>query len=151
MYYSNVTIKKTEYESVEVDVLDKDPVVASAMVDSILIYFDRKARSLQREKAMEIAVIAKTQLDLKKTEMDTMEARMQELRAKYGMLDYVQQTKEVTRGYMNGLNGGRGSVKEMKEMLANLQDKGGEFFELNEHLGRVRSSYDDLKVGYENA
>src|SRR5207237_10327913 len=48
--------------------------------------------------------------------------------------------------------GPRGAtMNEIKNMIANLQDKGGEFFELNEHLGRVRSSYDDLKVGYENA
>ena len=66
---------------------------------------------------------------------------------------YVQQTKEVTRGYVKGLTDGKGgsSMKEIKDMISNLQTQGGEFFELSEHLGRVRSTYDDLKVSYENA
>ena len=74
--------------------------------------------------------------------MDTMEARMQDLRAKYGMLDYVQQTKEITRGYLKGLTDGKGgpSMKEIKTMIGNLQDKGGEFYELNEHLARVSAA-----------
>ena len=152
-YEENVTIKKTEFESVEIDVLDKDPKLASAMVDSILRYLDVKARALHRDKASEIVVIARNQLMLKKAEMDSMETMVQDLRGKYGMLDYMLQTKEVTRGYLKGLTAGRGgaSMNEIKTMINNLQSKGGEYFELNEHLGRVRSTYDDLKVGYENA
>jgi len=152
-YEQNVGISKTEYESVEIAVMDKDPRVAAAMVDSILRYLDIKARSIQSEKAMEIVVIVNNQLMQKKEEMDSLEAKAQELRIKYGLLDYIQQTKEITRGYVAGLSGGRSgsSMNEIKTMIGNLQDKGGDFFELQQHLSRVRSTYDDLKVSYENA
>ena len=62
MYEENVTIKKTEYESMEITVLDEDPVIASAMVDSIIHFFDVKARSLQAEKCVVVMIIAKSVL-----------------------------------------------------------------------------------------
>ena len=43
MYEDNVGISKTEFESVEIAALDKDPKVASDIVDSILSYLDEKA------------------------------------------------------------------------------------------------------------
>ncbi len=152
-YEDNVNINKTEFESVEIDVMDKDPNVASAMVDSILLYLDVKARALQREKASELVVIAHNQFMQKKAEMDSMEALEQDLRTKYGMLDYGIQSKEVTRGYLKGLTDGRSraSMNEVKNMIGNLQTKGGEFYALEQDLGRTRAVYNDLKLNYENA
>ena len=66
IYNDNVTINKTEYESVQIEVWDTDPVLAAAMADSIIVLGDKKIRSVQREKAEEVLVIAKNQLDRKK-------------------------------------------------------------------------------------
>ncbi|HNP48483.1 MAG TPA: hypothetical protein PKL85_06575 [Bacteroidia bacterium] len=152
MYEENVTIKKTEYESMEITVLDEDPVVASNMVDSIIHFFDVKARSLQAEKSAEVMVIAKNQLDQKLVQMDSMEERLRTYRTQYGILDYKEQSKEATRGYLRGLSSGnQRATAEAKVMLDALREKGGEFNSLNEHLWRVRGNYNDLKLVYENA
>lgn len=152
MYEENVTIKKTEYESMEITVLDEDPVVASNMVDSIIHFFDVKARSLQAEKSAEVMVIAKNQLDQKLLQMDSMEEKLRTYRTQYGILDYKEQSKEATRGYLRGLSSGnQRATAEAKVMLDALREKGGEFNSLNEHLWRVRGNYNDLKLVYENA
>ena len=152
MYEENVTIKKTEYESMEITVLDEDPVIASAMVDSIIHFFDVKARSLQAEKCVVVMIIAKNQLDQKLAQMDSMEERLRKYRTEYGILDYKEQSKEALRGYLRGLSGGNPrAASEAKVMLDALRDKGGEFNALNEHLWRVRGTYNDLKLVYENA
>ena len=39
----NVSVSKTEYESIEISVIDENPIAAAAMCDSILSFVDQKA------------------------------------------------------------------------------------------------------------
>src|SRR6185295_8461535 len=48
-------------------------------------------------------------------------------------------------------NGSPKAVHEAKAMLQTLAEIGGEFNSLNEHLWRIRGTYNDLKLDYENA
>jgi len=152
MYDENIRIKKTEYESMEITAFDTDPVIASAIVDSIIRFFDLKARALQVEKSYEVMVILGDQLKKKRQEMDSMQAIMHDYSVNYGLLDYKEQSKEVTRAYMRGLTSNNSRViNESKKIMEGLKDKGTEFNALNEHLWRIRGSYNDIKLEYENA
>ncbi len=153
-FKDNVRIKKTEYESVVIEVLDTDPKVAKQMAESIITFFNKKERILQREKSMEVVKILKNELDKKKTEMDTMEAKARGIRMKYGILDYELQTEYATERYLINISGNsseQARAKEIEPLLDNLKDKGGEFLALNEHLWRIRGKYNDLKEEYETA
>jgi capsule polysaccharide export protein KpsE/RkpR len=149
-YDENINIKKTEFESMEITVYDTDPVIASEIADSIIQYFNLKARQLQVSKSKEVLVIAIDQLKIKKAEMDSMDNRLHEYSLQYGLLDYKSQSKEVTRAYMRGLSGGR-VPEETKRIMEGLKDKGTEFNALNEHLWRIRGTYNDLVLYYDNA
>jgi capsule polysaccharide export protein KpsE/RkpR len=152
MYDENITIKKTEYESMEITAYDTDPVIASQIVDSIIHYFNLKARELQVSKSKEVLIIAIDQLKIKKAEMDSMENKVHEYSTQYGLLDYKSQSKEVTRAYMRGLSTGNGKVhSETNKIWEGLKDKGSEFNALNEHLWRIRGTYNDLVEFYDNA
>lgn len=151
-YDENIIIKKTEYESMEITVYDTDPLIASQIADSIVHYFDLKARSLQIEKSHEVMVIALDQLKNKKNQLDSMENLLHDYSTKYGLLDYKSQSKEVTRAYMRGLTSNDTKViKESNRIMQGLMDKGTEFNSINEHLWRLRGTYNDLKLIYENA
>ena len=151
-YDENIIIKKTEYESMEITVYDTDPLIASQIADSIVHYFDLKARSLQIEKSHEVMVIALDQLKNKKNQLDSMENLLHEYSTKYGLLDYKSQSKEVTRAYMRGLTSNDTKViNESNRIMKGLMDKGTEFNSINEHLWRLRGTYNDLKLIYENA
>ena len=52
MYDQNVSINKTEYESVDIVVYDTDPIYAAGIIDSMVSYMNKKARFMQREKVM---------------------------------------------------------------------------------------------------
>jgi len=152
VYDEHVSIKKTEYESVEITVMDFDPRTAAGIVDSIIHFFDMKARQLQAEKSAEVMLIYKNQLTRKKAEMDSMEALLRSYRMDYGLLDYKEQSKAAVRAYFKGMQSGNSkSVSESKTLMNALEDKGGEFVALNEHLWRTRGTYNDLKLNYENA
>ncbi|REJ84451.1 MAG: hypothetical protein DWQ44_09425 [Bacteroidetes bacterium] len=152
MYEENVNIRKTEFESMEITVLDTDPLIASRMVDSLIRYFDIKTRKMQAEKSHEVMVIAQNQLMNKKREMDSMETILKDYRLRYGILEYKSQSKEATRGYLRALSSGNGrAISESQSLMNSLKEKGGEFNSLSEHLWRIRGDYNDLKMIYENA
>jgi capsule polysaccharide export protein KpsE/RkpR len=152
IYDENINIKKTEYESMDITVYDTDPFIASQIVDSIIHYFDLKARALQVEKSEEVLIISRNQLMNKQNEMDSMEAILHDYSVKYGLLDYKSQSKEVTRAYMRGLTVGNSKfINESQKIMEGLKEKGNEFNALNEHLWRVRGTYNDLKLIYDNA
>jgi hypothetical protein len=140
----NISVAKTEYESVEITIFDRDPKVAAAMCDSILVFMDKKALSLVRQKAVENMATVQRRLDDKKAEMDSMLIVLTELSTKYGVLDYENQVLGFSREYYRSLGGG-GSSSKMEQAKRNLEEKGNEAFSLKENLWRVRGQYNDIK------
>jgi hypothetical protein len=47
----NISVSKTEFESIEISIIDENPKTAAAMCDSILSFVDQKAISLVRVRA----------------------------------------------------------------------------------------------------
>ena len=152
-FQSNITFRKTEYESVVIEVLDDDAVQAHDMVNSIIFFFNRKERLLQKEKAMELVEILSEQVSKKKAEMDSAEAVLAGIRQQYGILDYSLQTEYATERYLEVIStpGRQSSAKEIEPLLEALKEKGGDFVSLNEHLWRIRGGYNDLKEQLEAA
>lgn len=152
-YQTNVTFRKTEYESVVIEVLDADPVRARDMVNSVIYFFNKKERSLQKEKAMELVEILSEQVGKKKAEMDSAEAVLYSIRKEYGILDYSLQTEYATERYLEVIStpGKQSAAKEIEPLLEALKEKGGDFLSLNEHLWRIRGGYNDLKEQLEAA
>jgi capsular polysaccharide biosynthesis protein len=132
-YRDHVTISKTRYESVQIEIEDEDPRIAQAMVKDMLDQCDKLARRLQREKSEEVLRIARREMDIARQKLDSVETRLDTLRKSTGLLNYNAQTQEVTRGYMRLLNSGStGARAEARELLNALSDRGGEFNTLSE-------------------
>lgn len=146
----NIKIDKTKFESVEIEVYDTDPFVACRLVDSLLVKMHKKARMIQREKSAEVVVIIKNQYDLKKAEMDSMENLLKDIRTTYNLLDFNSQVKSFTRAYYESMAKG-GANSKLDKVMTDLAENGGRYVSLNEHLWRVRGTYNDLKLQYENA
>lgn len=150
----NISIDKTKFESVEIIVYDSDPKIACAIIDSILSKYHQKARQLQRSKSAEYLTMMKTQLDIKKSEMDSMENAILNIRQKYNILDFEGQVKSFSRAYYKELAEGRAGDKSnsnMEKTMQNLLNHGGEYITLKEHLYRIRGHYNDIKKDYEVA
>jgi capsule polysaccharide export protein KpsE/RkpR len=152
-YQDHVVFKKTEYESVVIEVLDTDAEQAHDMVNSIIFFFNRKERFLQKEKAIELVTILEEQVGSKKFEMDSMEAVLNEIRKEYGILDYGIQTEYATERYLEVVSNPnlKSNSGEIELLLGALKEKGGEFLSLTEHLWRIRGSYNNLKEQLESA
>ncbi len=146
----NISIAKTEYESIEISVLDKDPVRAARMCDSLLHFVDNKAISLVRKRAEEVLKITYDQMSEKKQELDSMENAIKNIRMQYGITDFENMVEGFSREYFRSLSSG-GVNARMEGTKKNLEEKGGEYVFLKEMLWKVRGQYSDYRFKYEQA
>lgn len=141
-YSDNVSISKTEYESVEIKVLDENPKIACQMVDSIISFYDQKIASLHKKKHIEAMLISQKVFQKKSYELDSLETKMNELRQKFGILSYGSQVNEATKGEISGNN-------TAKELFKNLQSQGGYYQRLDSMVWYARRDYLYFKNEYE--
>lgn len=152
-FNANVTIKKTNYESVNINALDTDPILAKEIVAEFIDQVNYKIRSLHSDKAKEVMIIWKDQLTNKKELIDTLEAQIKRYSVKYGLLEYREQSREVTAGYMNMLlkNQKGQPMQKAEEMYNNLTKEGRHFQDLHHQLTLAREDYNTLLVNYDAA
>ena len=150
-FNERVTIGKTRFESVEIEVVDESPDTAQAIVSGMLDQVNLLARRLQREKSYEVLQIAKRALANEKIKLDSVEARLQTMRQESGLLAYESQTEELTKGYVRMLTRGGGDRAKVEAMIAELQKTGGEFRQLTELSDLFRGNYDRLLSEHERA
>lgn len=153
-FNDNVSFKKTEYETVEISVLDTDPKRACLMCDSIISFLDEKIRSVHRIKYEEVVKIAKKDMKSINHEIDSIQEKMDILRKDYKILDYESQAKEITRGMVTVLAEQKKNTsggKELQEWMKNLSEKGGEYELLAEQQKTCIIEKDSIKKVYDQS
>ncbi len=149
---SNLNIKKTEFESIVIEIYDHDATQACNMVKEFINTMNLKARQLQREKTAEIVRINYNQMTYKLHQIDSIEKRLQFLRKEYNILDYRIQVKEYSKGHVKDVASGRGNAKnDISITLDNLKTYGGEYRLLDEYLKSLVESYNKIKVDYDQS
>ncbi|MFZ1691938.1 MAG: Wzz/FepE/Etk N-terminal domain-containing protein [Flavobacteriales bacterium] len=149
-FNERVEVSKTRLESVQIEVVDEDPVVARDMVLEMLKQVNLLARRLQREKSQEVLAIAERSLNHERHKLDEVERKLDVLRREKGLLSYEAQVKELTKGLVRALAGGSAAQRDaLQARLRDLEEKGGEFRELSELSNLFRQNYDRSLTEYE--
>lgn len=150
-FNDNVLIKKTNFESVHIEVLDTDPKIAKEIVEELIIQVNLKIRLLHQHKSKEFLTIKEEQVNNKKELIDTLEAQIKMYSVKYGLLDYIQQSREVTAGYMNMLleNKKGESMVKAEKLYQNLKEEGRHYHDIHHQLNLAREDYNKLLISYE--
>ena len=153
LYDKYVRIAKTQYESIEITVTDRDPVMARDMVDAIIKYTDMKIRATHRKKYNEVVVSMKKELDVKKQEIDSVKAVMHDLNTQYGIYDILGQSQEITRGELRTMDGSGSSVnsKEVEQLKKSMREKGGELLFLSSRIKDLALEYSEISKKYDLA
>lgn len=150
----NVTIAKTKYESVKIEIYDTDPQIACDMVNSLIDFYNKKVRNIHREKYQEVLTIEESRLMEKKRQQDSLLRTINNIRTKYELIDYGIQTNEVTKGYLGTFDGSnRANVNrtEVKKIKQNIENKGDSLLLITGQLSSVCASYNNFKISYEDA
>lgn len=152
-FENNVWYSKTKFDAVMVGALDKDPLIACSMIDSIVYYYNEKVRTMHREKHEEVVALKKLLLVKAIREIDSLEAIKKEHQTNYGIFDYGTQSKEATRRYVKLLSEGKGTSQPANEVhliIDNLAKKGIENDEVSSLLWAARNLYNSTKLELEN-
>jgi capsular polysaccharide biosynthesis protein len=150
-FNDNFSFKKTEYETIEIQVLDTDPQRACTMCDSIISFLDSKVRSMHRIKYEEVAHIAQKDLNLVKHDLDSIQERLNVLRKDYKILDYKSQAEEITKGMVKVLAEQKKNTsggKELELWMKNLSEKGGEYQLLDNQQHFLIAQMDSIEKVY---
>jgi uncharacterized protein involved in exopolysaccharide biosynthesis len=150
-YHENVSINKTSYEAVKVEVLDHDPDTAKLMVDAILDLFNKKVRRLQKQKFSELADAYAGQMKRQQHAMDSIKNRLRELGTKEGVFEYDYQSQQIMKAYLGTVDGNPTNInsKEAKRLAKNMGRYGGELVQLVNLLEEEAASYVKVKISFE--
>lgn len=154
LYNKNVKISKTQYESIEIVVLDTDPVIARDMVLSIIDFCNLKIRKIHREKYAEVVSSMGRTLQEKKAQLDSVEKALSELRMNYELIDYEAQAREITRGYLRTVDGSNSTNINMKDVLRlkeNFENKAGQMAILTQRRNDILHIYSEFELIYDRA
>jgi len=124
-YAENVSFRKTENEAVKIEVLDTDPVIASAMADSLVRFYNKKVQSLHRIKVAEELKITTNELSRLKVEMDSIIDCLGTLGRQYGVMEITGQSEGLSMAYFQAVANGKAN-QSLKDYFNNVAEKSPE-------------------------
>ena len=141
-YHDKIKITKTPYDAVSIVVSDKDPVTACNIAKDILYFYDQKIDQLHRIKQAEVVMMYSRQLELKQQDIDNWKQQLSDLGTNYGIANFEQQSREITRAYLTG-------SPKAAEMMKNLELYGATEIDLENKIISEAESFIDIKKEYE--
>lgn len=151
MYAEHITFNETRFESVEITATSISPRKAKQMVDELIHQLNIKVRNIQKEKYAEIVLINKKLVKQKAQQVDSLEQLIKEYSIKYGLVDYIGQSIEVTEGYFKFLISGKKGkdFEEASQIYKNLQEHGRKFHNMHAQLNEFNEEYIERIHDYE--
>ena len=153
-YTSKIEFARTQFMSVEINVLDTDPQQAADMANYISYLVDQVKKRVQKNRAqMGLEIVKSEYLNLQK-EIQTMEEEITLLRYK-GVHDYESQSAVFNEQYAIALAQGAQSsfIKQLERRLDTLAKYGGRYVSIRDELKllkdeevKLRTKFDQAKV-----
>ena len=127
-YASKIEFARTQFMSVEINVMDTDPQIAADIANYISFLVDKTKRRVSRSRAEMGLEIVKNEYHSLQGEIQKMEGKITELRYK-GVHDYESQSAVFNEQYAIALAAGAplsGRVKALERRLDTLAKYGGQ-------------------------
>ncbi|MBU1012244.1 MAG: hypothetical protein KKG99_04510 [Bacteroidetes bacterium] len=142
---------RTEYMAVQIQVLDRDPVLAAEMANDIIKLLDTVKTNIQRLRAIEGLKIIEEEYNNLQQEFQLMEDSMTILR-KMGVHDYESQAEMINQQLAIELGeGNQAAVKRLEGRLEVLAKYGGPYVSLRDKLNYEQQRLSVIKEKYQEA
>lgn len=148
LYDKFVKISKTQYESIEITVLDRDPVIARDMVNAIIRFTDGKIRKTHYLKYAEVEQSFRKAMVLKKHEIDSVKEEMRKITSAYGIYELEGQSQEITRGELRTVDGSGSAIdrKNVELLKQGMREKGSDLLFLSNRVKDIANEYSELML-----
>jgi LPS O-antigen subunit length determinant protein (WzzB/FepE family) len=157
MYKGNVHVRRTEYSSVEISVMDYQPQVAADIANAISSYVDTVFYKIKYDRAKSALTIVEDEYLTSQRTIHALTDTIDMIRAN-GIQDYFTQTESINEGYADAINAGNAkAAKIFDDKLKILSKYGGKYLEISEKMTReiarctlLKAKYSSAKVNLEN-
>jgi uncharacterized protein involved in exopolysaccharide biosynthesis len=150
-YDNNITFRRTEYMAVRISVLDKDPVIAAKIANTIAELVDSTKNQMQKERArMALQIVDGEYKELQ----NEIKQIVDSLRAigERGVHDYESQSEVLNQQLAIAISkDDKGAIRALEERLAVLAKYGSTFLSLKNTLEYKTEQITLLKAKYEEA
>lgn len=150
-YNSNISSERTEYMSVEIEVLDKDPQIAANIANDIAAYLDSVMNRMQKERARKALKIVEAEYHDLENQIRTLEDSLVTLR-KLGVYDYESQSEVFNDAYAQAVAArNTAGAKELEQKLKVLAQYGGAYVSIRDFLEHEKKQLSKIKAKYAEA
>lgn len=146
-----VRFKRTDFNSVKIDVYDYTANGAAEVANSIVDFVDSIKNKMTHEVAVQAFRIVEEEYNTTINGMNALEDSLQTLR-KLGVLDYKTDVEAYTKSYAKALEKGNSNgIKALEEKLDVLKKYGGAYNQVSENLRKYRFKFPVIKSKYDEA
>jgi LPS O-antigen subunit length determinant protein (WzzB/FepE family) len=133
-YKSNVKFRRTEFLSIEIEVLDEDAQMAADIANSIALYIDSVYYKIKYSRAKEAYSIVENEYNDSRKNISLMTDSLNKIRS-FGVNDYESQSEGLNKAYAEALGSGNMKlVNNIQKQLDVMAKYGGIYVELSDKL-----------------
>jgi len=157
-FKGNIKFRRTEFMSIEINVLDTDPQMAADIANEIAAYIDSAIHNMQKERAQEAFFIVEKEYKNSEREIKAISDSLQKIRH-LGVIDYESQASSLNTAYANAIaRGDKAGADVLQNRMNTLTKFGGGYIELSQKLeaeilrmAQLKSKYVSAKVNVEQS
>lgn len=150
-YESNIKYKRTEFQSVRIDVLDSDPQIAADIANDIAALVDSVKNRMQKDRAFKAMRIAEAEYLEMKGYVKELEDSLNTMR-EMGVNDYESMSERFNEYYAKAiLEGNTRAAEKLAEQLKILSKYGGAYVSIRDMLEHEKEQLSHLRAKYQEA
>ncbi|HYX07654.1 MAG TPA: Wzz/FepE/Etk N-terminal domain-containing protein [Bacteroidales bacterium] len=150
-YKSNISFKRTEYQSIDIDVLDEDPVIAANIANDIAALIDSTMNRMKHERAQKGLIIVKKAYNDLREQIAMQEDSLDWIR-KQGLNDYESMAEVLNDAYANALlENNEVAAKKIQAKLDLVSKYGNAYVSIRDYLEFEKKQLSELKAKYTQA
>jgi uncharacterized protein involved in exopolysaccharide biosynthesis len=150
-YEGNITYKRTEFQSVKIDVLDTDRFLAAKIANNIAALVDSVKNRMQKERAFKAMRITEAEYLEMKEYVSVFEDSLNSMR-RMGINDYESMSERFNEYYAKAiLENKTEAAEKLEEKLKILSQYGGAYVSIRDMLEHEKEQLSHLRAKYQEA
>ena len=151
IYRSNIRYRRTEFMSIQIDVLDKDPQMAADIANDISAFTDTVFNNMLKGRALDFFRVVENEYNDILRKYDKMKDSLDVIRS-LGVNNYLAQSDRYHEAYGRALvNRNNEAVKTLDEKFKILSKYGGVYDSYNGQLSHLLEVLSWLQIRYTEA
>lgn len=155
-YQENISFRRTEFLSIEIEVFDKNPAFAANLANDIADFADSTINKMQRERALQAFVLVKNEYFKAINDLNFIQDTLGKLR-NLGVFNYEAQSEVYSDAYAQAIaKGNKEGVRNLDEKFIILAKYGGAYQNFSEmatnetkRISLLKQKYTEAKIDAE--